>query len=153
MMHAYAHAMQCNYGAKHLRCYRRHGSELRQGRRWLRPDLEEEAQTLMNPSLMQSCKRHEWRRSRGAHRRRPGDNEGGGRPVRLFAWRWNREDVGGGERESRGAEEGLEDHGCRETEGARGVTGRIPDLSHPSTEVDYFLGPVWRGSHYTSQIR
>jgi hypothetical protein len=21
MMHAYAHAMQCNYGAKHLRCY------------------------------------------------------------------------------------------------------------------------------------
>jgi hypothetical protein len=22
MMHAYAHAMQCNYGAKHLRCYR-----------------------------------------------------------------------------------------------------------------------------------
>jgi hypothetical protein len=22
MMHAYAHAMQCNYGAKHLRCYK-----------------------------------------------------------------------------------------------------------------------------------
>jgi hypothetical protein len=21
MMHAYAHAMQCNYGAKHLGCY------------------------------------------------------------------------------------------------------------------------------------
>jgi hypothetical protein len=21
MMHAYAHVMQCNYGAKHLRCY------------------------------------------------------------------------------------------------------------------------------------
>jgi hypothetical protein len=24
MMHAYAHAMQCNYGAKHLRCYKLH---------------------------------------------------------------------------------------------------------------------------------
>jgi hypothetical protein len=42
-----------------------------------------------------------------------------------------------GERESRGAE-GLDDsHGSGETEG---VTGWILDLSHPSTEIDYFFG-------------
>jgi hypothetical protein len=48
--------------------------------------------------------------------------------------------VGG--RESREAEKLDDSHGCRETEG---VTGWIPDLSHPSTEIDYFFesGLTW----------
>jgi hypothetical protein len=54
------------------------------GGKWCQPDLER-GQTLMNPAPMWSCRRDEWRRRRGAHRRRPeSGNEGGGQ-GRLFA--------------------------------------------------------------------
>jgi len=44
-------------------------------------------------------------------------------------------------RESRGAE-GLEDKRREVAERLRGVMGWIPDLSHPSTGIDYFFGSV-----------